>query len=117
MAAEVFARDLKMARSAAVRAKQRVVVRFYESSRWYQVVAQASSTELVRRRFGVNADVDLSAINLKFKGDTLVFDARGVADLSKVDGGLTLGEASFRAGTIQYTVSFNSLGASKVEVR
>jgi prepilin-type N-terminal cleavage/methylation domain-containing protein len=116
-AAQVFARDLSMARSAAVRAKQSVVIRFYESSRWYQVVAQSSGTELVRRRFGVNADVDLSAINLKFRGDTVVFSARGVVDLSNIEGSGTLGEASFAAGAIRYTVSFNSLGASKVEVR
>lgn len=116
-AAQVFARDLSLARSAAVRAKQLVVIRFYESGRWYQVVAQSSGTELVRRRFGVNADVALSAIDLKFRGDTVVFSARGVVDLSGILGSGTLGEASFAAGATRYTVSFNSLGASKVEVR
>ncbi len=116
-AAQVFARDLALARSAAIRAKEPVVVRFYEANRWYQVVARSSGTELVRRRFGVNAEVELSAINLKFEGDTLVFDARGVADLSTLDKKLTLGEASFKAGPTQYTVTFNSLGASKVEER
>ena len=44
-AAQVFARDLTLARSAAVRAKESVVVRFNESSRWYQVVAQSSGTD------------------------------------------------------------------------
>jgi Tfp pilus assembly protein FimT len=116
-AAQVFAGDLAMARSAAVRAKQPFVIRFDESNRWYQVVAQSSGTELVRRRFGVNADVELSAIDLKFRGDTVVFSARGVADLSNIHGSGTLGEASFAAGATRYTVSFNSLGASKVEVR
>lgn len=116
-AAQVFARDLVLARSAAVRAKESVVVRFYESNRWYQVVALSSGTELVRRRFGVNADVDLSAIDLKFRGDTLVFSTRGVADLSNQQVPGPLGMATFKAGTVQYTVSFNSLGASKVEER
>ena len=116
-AAQVFARDLSLARSSAVRAKQPFVIRFYESSRWYQVVSQSSGTELVRRRFGVNADVDLSAIDLKFRGDTLLFSARGVVDLSNISGSGTLGEAVFAAGTTSYTVSFNSLGASKVEAR
>jgi len=116
-AAQVFARDLVLARSTAMRAKESVVIRFYESSRWYQVVAGTSGTEMVRRRFGVNADVDLSAIDLKFQGDTVVVSTRGVVDLSNIQGGGTLGEASFRAGTTQFTVSFNSLGASKVEAR
>lgn len=116
-AAQVFSRDLAMARSAAVRSKEPVVIRFYESSRWYQVVARDSGTELVRRRFGVNADVDLSAIDLKFRGDTVALDARGVVNLSNILGAGTLGEASFQAGTSRYTVSFNSLGASKVEER
>jgi prepilin-type N-terminal cleavage/methylation domain-containing protein len=116
-AAQVFARDLSLARSAAVRAKQPFVIRFYESSRWYQVVAQSSGTELVRRRFGVNADVDLSAIDLVFNGDTVVVNTRGVFDLSNIHGSGTLGEARFSAGASRYTVSFNSLGASKVEVR
>ena len=116
-AAQVFARDLSLARSAAVRAKERVVIRFYEASRWYQVVAVSSGTELVRRRFGVNADVDLSAIDLMFRGDTLLFDVRGVVDLSNQQVPGPLGQASFEAGATRYTVSFNSLGASKVEER
>lgn len=116
-AAQVFARDLTLARSAAVRAKEAVVVRFYESSRWYQIVAQTSGTELVRRRFGVNADVDLSAIDLRFRGDTVVFSARGVANLSNMVPGTTLGEARFASGSTEYSVFFNSLGASKVEER
>lgn len=116
-AAQVFARDLKLARSAAIRAKETVVIRFYESSRWYQIVARTSGTEVVRRRFGVNADVPLSAIDLVFNGDTVVLSSRGVVDLSNIHGSGTLGEASFAAGATRFTVSFNSLGASKVEAR
>lgn len=116
-AAQVFARDLTLARSAAMRTRENVVIRFYESSRWYQVATQSSGTELARRRFGVNADVDLSAIDLRFKGDTLVFSSRGVADLSGISGVGTLGEARFAAGATEYSVFFNSLGASKVEER
>lgn len=117
LAAQVFARDLALARSSAVRARERVVIRFFESSRWYQVVALESGTEIVRRRFGVNADVNLSTIDLVFRGDTVVFDSRGVADLSTIRGSGTLGEARFAAGAIAYTVYFNSMGASKVEER
>lgn len=114
-AAQVFARDLTLARSAALRARSNVVIRFYESSRWYQVVIQSTGTELARRRFGVSADVALSAIDLRFKGDTLVMNSRGVADLTGISGNGSLGEARFTAGATQYTVTFNSLGASKVE--
>lgn len=116
-AAQVFARDLTLARSSAMRAQEAVVIRFFESSRWYQVVALDSGTELVRRRFGVNADVDLSAIDLLFRGDTVVFNSRGIADLSNIQGGGTLGEAEFESGTVTYGVSFNSMGASSVEER
>ncbi|GMV04926.1 MAG: hypothetical protein AMXMBFR53_12060 [Gemmatimonadota bacterium] len=116
-AAQVFARDLTLARSSAVRAREKVVVRFFESSRWYQIVAMASGTEIVRRRFGVNADVDLSEIELRFRGDTVWFNARGVADLSNIQGSGSLGEARFVAGDTEYSVYFNSMGASKVEER
>ena len=114
-AAQVFARDLTLARSSAIRGRESVVIRFFESSRWYQIVAIPSGTEIARRRFGVNADVDLSAIELDFLGDTAVFSARGVVDLSNIVGSGSLGEARFEAGTTEYTVFFNSMGASKVE--
>lgn len=114
-AAQVFARDLALARSSAIRAKEPVVIRFYESSRWYQIVTQTSGTELARRRFGVSADVDLSAIDLKFHGDTVMLSRRGVVDLSNIQGGGSLGVASFSVGSTRFKVSFNSLGASKVE--
>jgi len=78
-------------------------------------VAQDTGTELVRRRFGVNADVDLSAVDLRFRGDTVVFSARGVADLSNIAGSGSLGEATFTSGATMFMVYFNSLGASKVE--
>lgn len=116
-AAQVFARDLTLARSSAIRAREKVVVRFFESSRWYQIVALGSGTEIVRRRFGVNADIDLSAIDLLFRGDTVWFSIRGVADLSNISGSSSLGEARFSAGAERYTVSFNRMGASKVEAR
>lgn len=114
-AAQVFARDLALARATAVRAQEPVVIRFYESSRWYAIEAVNSGTELVRRRFGVNADIDLSAIDLQFQGDSVVFDVHGAADLSKTGPPkTTLGKATFSLGDVSYTVSFNSMGASKI---
>lgn len=116
-AAQVFARDLTLARSTAVRAREKVVLRFYPSTRWYQIVTQASGTEIVRRRFGVNADIDLSEIDLRFRGDTMVFNMRGVIDFANQENTGSLGLATFTAGTTEYGVSFNTMGASKVEER
>lgn len=112
-AALVFARDLTLARAAAMRARESVVIRFNETDRWYSMTEVGSGTELVRRRFGENADIALGAIDLHMKGDTLALTSRGVVDLSNAYG--SLGEARFSAGATQYTVYFNSLGASKVQ--
>jgi prepilin-type N-terminal cleavage/methylation domain-containing protein len=112
-AAQVFAQDLTMARTWAVRSREPVVIRFYESGLWYAVEAQSTGTEVARRRFGVNADIDLSAVALDFPGDSVVFDLRGIADMSGIGGGL--GTATFSSGLVSYTVSFNSMGASKID--
>lgn len=112
-AAQVFAQDLTLARSAAMRAREPVVIRFYEATKWYVVVVQSTGTEIVRRRFGTNADIDLSAVDLRMRGDTVLFDRRGVASLSNAFS--SLGEARFTAGTVQYNVFFNAMGASEVE--
>ncbi len=112
-AAQVFSRDLALARTYAVRTQEPVAIRFYESNRWYEVETQNTGVELVRRRFGVAADIDLSAISLGITGDTLVFSSRGIANLSGAPG--ALGTATFSSGAATYKVSFNSMGASKVE--
>jgi len=112
-AAQVFAQDLTLARTWAVRSREPVVIRFYEGSLWYQVEARNTATEVAARRFGVNADIDLSAVTLDFPGDSVVFDVRGFADLSGI--GASLGTATFSSGPVTYTVSFNSMGASKID--
>lgn len=112
-AAQVFAQDLTMARSLASRSRQSVVIRFYESGLWYEVEVQQTAEEVARRRFGTNADIDLSAVTLEMSGDSLVFDPRGMADLSGALG--PLGTATFSSGAASYTVSFNSMGASKID--
>lgn len=110
--AQLFARDLTLARSAARRGREGVVVRFHEGSRWYTVTTD-TGRELVRRRFGAGRDVVLSEIDLDLPGDSLVFDGRGVAGLH----GATLGSAAFTAGNVEWEVSFNAMGASKVAER
>ena len=112
-AAELFVLDLSLARAHAVRGREAVVIRFSESSRWYSISTMTTGIELVRRRFNVNADIALGAIDLEIPGDTLFFNSRGV--LSDVGG--QLGTATFSMGAETYAVSFNALGASKVEKR
>ena len=112
-AAQVFAQDLTLARTMAFRSRQPVVIRFYESGLWYEVEVQQSADEVARRRFGTNAEIDLSAVTLEMTGDSVVFDSRGFADLSGALG--ALGTATFSSGAVTYTVSFNSMGASKID--
>jgi prepilin-type N-terminal cleavage/methylation domain-containing protein len=112
-AAQVFAQDLVAARSFSIRSQERVVIRFYESGLWYEVSSQSTLTEIARRRFGTNADIDLSAVTLDVDGDTLVFSSRGIADMSGVSG--SLGTATFSSGAVTYTVSFNGMGTSKID--
>lgn len=112
-AAQVFAQDLTAARSFAMRSQETVVIRFYEGNLWYEVETQSTATEIARRRFGVNADIDLSGVALDMTGDSLVFNSRGMADMSGAGG--SLGTASFSSGAITYTVSFNGMGASKID--
>jgi prepilin-type N-terminal cleavage/methylation domain-containing protein len=112
-AALVFARDLGLARGTAMRTREPVVIRFNETEKWYSVTEVTSGTELVRRRFGDNADIALSAVDLYMQGDTVALSARGVVDLTNAYG--SLGEARFSAGSTRYVVYFNSMGASKVQ--
>ncbi len=112
-AAQLFVRDLSLARAHAVRGRESVVIRFSESSRWYSISSVTTGLELVRRRFGVNADIDLAAIDLEMPGDTLLFTSRGI--LSGVGG--QLGTATFSTAHATYAVAFNIMGASRVERR
>ncbi len=112
-AAQLFAQDLDLARSRASRNRRAVVIRFYEGSLRYEVEDQATGTDLVVRRFGTNADIDFTGVTLEFTGDSVVFNPRGIADLSGALG--ALGTATFSSGAETYTVSFNSMGASKID--
>lgn len=113
-AAEIFARDLSLARTAAVRSREEVVIRFYEGSMRYTVTTVEGERNLVRRRFGAGGDINLSSVDLELSGDSLRFSSRGVADLSGVAG---LGTAAFAAGNTVYEVAFNAMGASRISER
>ncbi len=110
-AAQLFVRDLSLARAHAVRGRESVVIRFSESSRWYSISTIPTGTELIRRRFNDNADISLAGIDLEMLGDTVFFTSRGI--LRGVSG--QLGTATFSTGISTYAVQFNIMGASKVE--
>ena len=96
-----------------MRSQEPVVIRFYEETLWYEVESGLTATEIARRRFGGAGDIDLSAVTLELAGDSLVFDLRGIADMTGAGG--ALGIATFSSGAVTYTVSFNGMGASKIE--
>lgn len=113
-AASLFAQDLAAARSYAIRSREPVVVRVFEGGLWYEVETQTTATSVARRRFGgTDADIDLSAVTLNTQGDSVVFTARGLAEFVPQSG--VLGAATFSSGAISYTVSFNGMGASKID--
>jgi hypothetical protein len=111
-AAQVFAFDIGLARSSAVRSREAAVIEFDEAQVTY-IVRLASGDTLLTRRFGQADDIRLDAVDLQVTGDTLVFNTRGVADLSGA--GSSLGVAQFIAGGSVYEVSFNGMGASRVD--
>ncbi len=113
-AAQVFAMDLSLARTSAVRGREAVIVRFDEAGMSYLIRLESGDT-IQERKFGRDDEIPLDALNLQLTGDSLVFDTRGVGDLS--GSGSSLGLASFAAGATIYDVSFNVMGASKVDAR
>lgn len=113
-AAQVFARDLLLARASAVRSREWVVVKFDETALSYTVTT-AAGDQVARRAFSDSSDVELNSIDLRFLGDSVGFDGKGVADLSGAGG--PLGLALFAAGGFVYQVSFNGMGASRVALQ
>ncbi|MFV2007587.1 MAG: Tfp pilus assembly protein FimT/FimU, partial [Longimicrobiales bacterium] len=75
-AAQVFARDLVLARSSAVRSREWVVVKFDEGALLY-TVSTATGDEVARRAFGDSSDVKLDSIDLQIVGDSVGFDGKG----------------------------------------
>lgn len=110
--ARVFARDLALARANAIQARTSVVIRFSENDLEY-VVENGQGRVLARRHFGPDEDLALSVLDLQTAGDSVVFNGRGILDMSGFGG--PLGTASFNARGSSYTVSFNATGASRID--
>ena len=113
-AAQVFQMDLSLARTSAVRGREAVIVDFDENQGSYLVRSESGDT-LVKREFDTDDDIPLDSLNLQLPGDSVVFDSRGVGDLSGAAS--TLGIASFAAGESVYDVSFNVIGALRLDPR
>ena len=111
-AAQVFAMDLRLARTSAVRGREVVIVDFNEAGGSYVIRLESGDT-ILRREFGRDDEIRLDSLNLQLTGDSVAFDARGVGDLS--GSASPLGTASFAANV--YDVSFTIMGASKVDSR
>ena len=111
-AAEIFVQDLNVTKNAAVRSRRSAVLDFDENGLGYVVRVESGDT-LLRRSFDESAEISLSALDLELPGDTLVFNARGQADLTGANG--PLGRAVFSAGIKSYVVSFNSMGVSRID--
>ena len=110
-AGQVFAMDLRLARTSALRGREAVIVSFDEIGMSYTIRLVSGDT-LLTREFEPGEEIVLDALDLQLAGDSLVFDERGVGDLSGA--GSSLGVARFSAGVMEYDVSFNSMGASRV---
>lgn len=109
-AAQVFSRDLAQARSFATRSRESVTVRFHEDSLVYRIESEGGRL-LIRRSFTADDDIPLSAVDLELLGDSIRFDARGLAPVTGI------GTGAFTAGAEVYEVRFNGTGASRVARR
>ena len=116
-AAQHFATDLRQARAFARRTNEAVTVSFDETadSLHYTVVGVSGDT-LVDRRFRQGFDIRLDSFDLRMVGDSLRFEADGIADLAGAQPEGPTAEARFVAGNVTYIVRFNSTGEGRVEV-
>jgi prepilin-type N-terminal cleavage/methylation domain-containing protein len=110
-AAELFARDLSFARTAALRDRQPVSLVVLEEQGFY-VIRRATGEVIVRRDYGPGSEVRLTLLDLELEGDSVGFNGRGLADLSGATG--ALGRARFGTQRVEYRVRFNAMGASEV---
>ena len=116
-AAQHFATDLRQARAFARRSNEAVTITFDETvdSLHYTVIGESGDT-LVDRRFRSGFDVRLDSFDLRMAGDTLRFEADGIASLDGAQPEGSTATARFVAGSVTYVVRFNSTGEGVWEV-
>lgn len=77
-AAEVFAADIAVTRSAAIKLRQNVSLVVREDSLAYRIRSDSGTVLRPTRRFNSDSELPLTALDLKLTGDSLTFNSRGV---------------------------------------
>jgi prepilin-type N-terminal cleavage/methylation domain-containing protein len=109
-AAQIFAQDLVLARTSALRERQPAALVFLGGSREYVILVDG--VEVARRSYTSLSEVHLSFMELVDPPDDRIdFSARGIADLG---GGASLGRARFGAGRVTWQARFNAMGAAQI---
>lgn len=106
-AVRVIRSDMAMARSLAVRARERVSLVSRDSARMY-VIRDTAGTVFHTRSFADSADIALTMIDVATMGDSLTFDARGIL----VTTGTT--QIDIARGRRTRSVLFNAMGRAVV---
>lgn len=110
-AADVFVRDLQVARATAMRERNTTSVVFDEVALSY-VIRTSANRVVTTRDFGAAGEVRVQALDLQLTGDSVPFDPRGIATLAGAGG--SLAKAVFRVRNHEFEVSFSALGAAEV---
>jgi len=109
-AATILGRDLRLARSAAIRSRRAVSLVVNEAGRSY-VIRDTAGVVVAQRAFSYG-DLQVQGIDLGLTGDSVTFDRQGLADLSGVGG---VAEARIASPSEVYVVRFNATGSSTIE--
>jgi prepilin-type N-terminal cleavage/methylation domain-containing protein len=109
-AAELFARDLSLARGAAMRERAPVTLRPDDPGVGYRIVG-AGERELAHRDYARGDGIRLHAIRFIQPEGGVVFGSRGMAEL---EGEGALGEVRFLLSDHEWIVHFNAAGVARV---
>ncbi|MEX2527683.1 MAG: prepilin-type N-terminal cleavage/methylation domain-containing protein [Gemmatimonadota bacterium] len=113
-AGEMFTRDLGVTRSTAVRERQSVSLCLQVDSMRYEIVTAAGRSVAIRH-FGEGSPHRLSGMELNLTGECVIFDRRGLADLTGASG--AVGTLELRSNSATSLVTFNAMGVTRVEAR
>jgi Tfp pilus assembly protein FimT len=111
-AAEVFVLDLALTRTAAMRERRPVTLVAQEALKRYSIRTSTGDT-IALRNYDGDEEMMLTQLQIDLPGDSVRFSARGIANLGGGPG--TLGTARFTAGSLTYTVRFNSTGTAEIQ--
>lgn len=109
-AAELFVQDLSLARGAALRGRESVLIRPDDPGVGYRIVA-AGERELAHRDYTGGDGVRLEGVRFIQPPDGITFGPRGTAELP---GEGALGEVRFQLAGHEWRVHFNAAGAARV---